>query len=54
MKKLHGIRVVAKAQKRHRRNGQKYSQKNSPESKGIDFLVNMYRGYSEHTLYRRF
>jgi len=53
MKKLHGIRVVAHGQKRHFRNRQKDARANIKEGL-LDLLTSVYRGYPEHTLYRRF
>ena len=45
-------RVIAKAQKRHKRNKQKYVSANGVISKALDFLRQT--DYPEHSLYRRY
>ena len=52
MKKLHGIKVVANAQKRHRRNKERHAWLNSPIHKEIGFLLQT--DYPEHSLHRIF
>jgi len=54
MKKLHGIRVVAYAQKRKRRNKQKFFSATGGIANAVKFLSKFYRGYPEHSLHRRF
>jgi len=55
MKKLHGIRVVAHGQKRHLRLRQKHARANMKKGMtSFDLLTNIYKGYPEHSLHRRF
>lgn len=47
-------RVIAKAQKRKRRNKEKYFSANGNVNQALKFLSGFYRGYSEHSLHRRY